>query len=340
MIRVYKCLSQQEFTHESCKLVPIRDEDKYTIMQWRNEQIDILRQKEPLTQEKQEKYFEDVVAKLFEQQQPDQLLFSFLENDALIGYGGLVHIDWNSRNAEISFIINTKLEKSFFYPYWTNYLALIEKIAFDMLKFHKIFTYAFDIRPHLYEVLEKAKYKKEAQLKEHYIFNNKLIDVLIHSKINQSLIFRSATHEDTTLYFEWVNDKIVRENSFIQDKIEWEEHKKWFIKKLSDAKCLMLVATLEKKIIGQIRFDEVTNGTYEIDFSIEKASRGKGFGEGVVKLGTTELFKKNPFAKRVIGKVKKQNLASIKSFIYADFKQLTTTGQNEEIAIYYFDNPS
>jgi hypothetical protein len=52
--------------------------------------------------------------KLFEQQQPSQLLFSFLENDKCIGYGGLVHINWIDSNAEISFIMNTQLEKDRF----------------------------------------------------------------------------------------------------------------------------------------------------------------------------------------------------------------------------------
>ena len=111
MSRNYKCLSQNIFSHEKYALVPIRDEDKYTIMQWRNEQIDILRQKQPLTKERQEQYFAITVANLFTQEKPEQLLFSFLENGVLIGYGGLVHIDWESKNAEIYFLMSVTLIK-------------------------------------------------------------------------------------------------------------------------------------------------------------------------------------------------------------------------------------
>jgi len=190
MQRKYKCLSQQEFTHESCKLVPIRDEDKYTIMQWRNEQIDILRQKEPLTKEKQEKYFEDVVAKLFEQEQPNQLLFSFLENDILIGYGGLVHIDWESRNAEISFITETLrnqadelLSKDF-----GNYLTILLPMSFDILRFNKVYTTFYDINErHLYKsIIDKFDFVQEAVLKNHIQIGTKLIDVLIYSSFNKN----------------------------------------------------------------------------------------------------------------------------------------------------------
>ena len=121
-MRTYKCLNQQVFEAKQYKLVPLRDEDKYDIMQWRNEQIYHLRQNKPLTKEAQENYFQTVVSSLFEQEQPNQILFSYLENDVCIGYGGLVHINWIDKHAEISFIINTQLEKDFFDFHWVTYL--------------------------------------------------------------------------------------------------------------------------------------------------------------------------------------------------------------------------
>ncbi len=68
--RKYKALKNQVFSIENYKIIPIRDEDKYDIMRWRNEQIYHLRQNEPLTEEKQEKYFQNVVAGLFEKEKP------------------------------------------------------------------------------------------------------------------------------------------------------------------------------------------------------------------------------------------------------------------------------
>jgi RimJ/RimL family protein N-acetyltransferase len=180
----YKVLVNNFLSKGAFSLVPIRLEDKMKIMQWRNEQIYHLRQEKPLTVEDQNNYFNNVVSKLFEQEQPNQILFSLLENGDCIGYGGLVHINWKDRNAEISFIMQTSLEERRFDEIWSNYLSLLVQVAFNELKLHKIFTYAFDVRPNLYSIFLKSDFYEEVRLKEHCFFDNKFIDVVIHSKIN------------------------------------------------------------------------------------------------------------------------------------------------------------
>lgn len=180
----YQSLSKQIFESEKYKIVPVRYKDRINIMKWRNEQIYHLRQNKPLTPEDQENYFNNTVAKLFDQEQPNQILFSYLENDTCIGYGGLVHINWIDKNAEISFIMNTDLEKNNFEKHWCIYLKLIEKVAFKELNFHKIYVYSFNLRPHLYDLLASCGYSEDARLKDHCLFDNKYIDVLIYSKFS------------------------------------------------------------------------------------------------------------------------------------------------------------
>lgn len=180
----YTCLLEQEFEQGIYKIVPVRQNDRHDIRKWRNEQIFHLRQQKLLSAEEQDNYFENVVAKLFEKKNPDQILFSYLENDVCIGYGGLVHINWQDQYAEISFIMDTSLEEKFFEKHWKQFLLLLQKVAFDSLLFHKIFTYAFDLRPRLYVALETADFIKEAVLKEHCFFEGKFIDVVIHIKLN------------------------------------------------------------------------------------------------------------------------------------------------------------
>ena len=180
----YKALNKVTFTSGKYSIVPIRLEDRYNIMKWRNEQIYHLRQEKLLTREDQDEYFKTIVAELFKQEKPNQLLFSFLKGEELIGYGGLVHINWIDKNAEISFIMNTALEKDNFEFHWSKFLGLIQDLAFNELIFHKIYVYAFDLRPKLYTVLESNKFFKDAVLKEHCLFNNEFIDVVIHSKLN------------------------------------------------------------------------------------------------------------------------------------------------------------
>jgi hypothetical protein len=178
----YTVLNNQIFEFENYKIIPIRYEDRFDIMKWRNEQIYHLRQNKPLTLENQENYFNNIVNKLFDQEQPSQVLFSYLENELCIGYGGLVHINWIDKNTEISFIMNTELEKDDFQKHWGIFLNLIEQVAFVDLKLHKISTYAFDLRPKLYPVLDDIGFNMEAVLKNHCLFNSEYVDVVIHSK--------------------------------------------------------------------------------------------------------------------------------------------------------------
>jgi RimJ/RimL family protein N-acetyltransferase len=176
------CYSLDEY-----KLIPIRYEDRLDVMRWRNEQIYHLRQKELLTEEQQDKYFKEVVRSLFDEEYPSQILFSYLDGEKCIGYGGLVHIDWQSKNAEISFIMDTTLESKYFNLHWKNYLTLLYKYAFEELNLHKIYTYAFDIRPYLYKALEEGGLVFEAKLKEYFLFEGEYKDVVIHSKLNSIL---------------------------------------------------------------------------------------------------------------------------------------------------------
>ena len=175
----YNCLNKYEFYFEQYKITPIRYKDRIKIMQWRNEQIYHLRQNKPLTIEDQEKYFINTISNLFKQQQPDQLLFSFFEKNNFVGYGGLVRINWFDKN--------TELEKNNFGKYWHIFLLLIEEVAFKEINLNKIYTYAFDLRPNLFDVLINSGYKEDARLKKHCLYENKYIDVLIHFKINDKL---------------------------------------------------------------------------------------------------------------------------------------------------------
>ncbi len=181
----YKCLKQQIYTDGTYSLVPIRNEDRWDIMKWRNEQIYHLRQSRPLTCDDQELYFTSIVSKLFDQERPNQILFSFLKEESCIGYGGLVHINWIDNNAEISFIMDTTLEKGHFAELWDKYLHLLKDVAFEDLNLHKIYTYAFDLRPHLYPILESNGFIREATLKDHCHFQGEYKDVVIHSLWNK-----------------------------------------------------------------------------------------------------------------------------------------------------------
>ena len=97
----YKCLTCNKFRINDYQLIPLREEDIYKIKNWRNEQMDILRQKKVLTDADQEKYFKEYILPTFSEENPRMILFSFLgESDRLIGYGGLTNVDWEKEYTE------------------------------------------------------------------------------------------------------------------------------------------------------------------------------------------------------------------------------------------------
>lgn len=313
-MNTYKVLSKQVFVSGNYSIVPIRFEDRYAIMKWRNEQIYHLRQNKPLFVQEQDKYFNTIVALLFDMEQPDQILFSYLEGDKCIGYGGLVHINWKDKNAEISFIMDTAVEKDFFETHWITFLGLIEEVAFNEMGFHKLYTYAFDLRPHLYSSLESANFIKEAVLKEHCLFEGVYFDVVIHSKISNVLYLIDAKIFDAELTFKWATDSIIRRYSFNKDRIDWKTHLKWYSKKLSDKNCEYYLMHDRGYIIGSIRFDIEECGSVLISYLIDPAFHGKGYGKIILDDGVKKLKDKRKDVSSVYGIVQLENKASVNIF--------------------------
>ncbi|MCC5929690.1 MAG: GNAT family N-acetyltransferase [Cyclobacteriaceae bacterium] len=320
----YKILGKENYNLGDYALVPIRMEDRYDIMRWRNEQVYHLRQEGLLTEVQQDKYFYEVVSALYQQEQPPQLLFSFLEKGLCIGYGGMVHINWKDRNAELSFLMNTRLEAGNFEKYWSTYLKLIEQVAFDKLSFHKIYTYAFDLRPHLYLVLEKSGFIREATLKQHCFFEGKFADVVIHARF--APVLRKATAEDEAITYSWASDPGIRQHSFQQKPIKPDEHSRWFREKIIDQQSLYYLMERGIEIIGSVRFDISKDGEAILSYLIDPAHQGKGEGRRILKLGRECLKMERPGVHRICAHVMNVNKASVRIFENEGYSKVKDDG--------------
>ncbi|WP_370088951.1 GNAT family N-acetyltransferase [Ekhidna sp.] len=311
--RKYKALKKQIFTSGDYSVVPIRFEDRYDIMKWRNEQIYHLRQHKLLTKEEQDNYFSEIVSSLFDQEKPDQILFSYLNNDVCIGYGGLVHINWRDLHAEVSFLMQTDLEARYFGFHWDTFLELIQIVAFGKLGLNKIFTYAFDVRPSLYSILENAGFLKEAILNEHCLFDNKYIAVVIHSAFADNLRLVKANSDHIEITYRWASDYEIRRYSFNQDQISYEDHSRWFLSKINSKTCHYFIAMFKGEEIGSVRIDvEGEFGT--ISYLLDRKVQGRGLGaillssiEGRVRNFDTRI-------KILKGYVLPENIPSVKIF--------------------------
>jgi len=293
----YKILNVQVFKCGDYSLQPIRWEDRYDIMHWRNEQMFHLRQDKELTPLDQDAYFENVISKLFDQEQPEQILFSLLKEEKCIGYGGLVHIDWKQRKAEVSFLIDTEIEKTQFKKLWLLYIGMIEKVAFNQINLNEIFTYSYEVRPKLYPILDQAGFIEKERILNAIQIQNNPVDALIHIKRKNELTYRPVYHSDAQLLFEWANNSTTRKSSLNSDKITWKEHLKWFHQKMNDSKTKMFLFHI-KNPVGVLRLDEVNN-KLQISFSVDVKHRGKDIGNQMI-IFALKKFSGNDFSAQVI----------------------------------------
>lgn len=178
----YRCLARNHYTVGHYDVVPLRQKDMLPIKNWRNEQIRMLRQRKPLTDDVQIQYYQTVVQALFDAEQPDQLLFSYLLDGQCIGYGGLTHIDWEARRAEVSFLLDTKRHQdvAIFKAEFCLFFDVMKQVAFQDLQLNRLFTETYDIRPYEIEAVEAAGFQREGCLREHVVIDGQFVDAIFH----------------------------------------------------------------------------------------------------------------------------------------------------------------
>ena len=186
----YKILKGKAFTLGSYSISSVLMEDALSIMKWRNEQIDALRQKSPLTREAQLSYFNNLASKDYENTKPDQILVSFFLDKTLIGYGGLVHCDWDYQRAEVSFLLDTVRTKNAkqYAQEMEIFFNLIQNLSFRFLNFHKLTTESYSHRKHHVGIIESCGFMRDGVLREHALVNGKWVDSIVCSCLRTDFI--------------------------------------------------------------------------------------------------------------------------------------------------------
>ncbi len=144
-------------------------------------------------------------------------------------------------------------------------------------------------------------------------------------KPNVSLTARTAVAADEKLLLNWVNDSLVRENSFEQSRITAETHYAWFLSRLEadDQVRIYIVETEDLLPVGQVRF-ELDNFSWEIHFSIANFARGMGLGAKLLNTAIKE-FRIAAADASLVGRVKTNNHASAGVFRKLGFQQMQGT---------------
>lgn len=152
------------------------------VRQWRNAQIAVLRQSTIIEPEQQEAYYAEHIWPDMPLQHPRNILLAYSEQDRFIGYGGLVHIAWEHRRAEISFLLDTALagtprDHAYHFP---QFLKLMKVLAFDDLCLERLCTETYAVRGHYIAALDGAGFHREGVMRQHVRIDGRPVDAVLH----------------------------------------------------------------------------------------------------------------------------------------------------------------
>ena len=151
----------------------------------------------------------------------------------------------------------------------------------------------------------------------------------------ERLRLRQVREDDCRLLWEWANDKEVRASAFSSDPIPWEEHVRWFMRKLHEPTCFLFIAVdYEDTPLGQVQFDVDKDGEAEISVSIDRDKRGLGYGALLISKAVKEVIRVTHI--RVVHAfIKSNNEASMRAFERAGFKRLGVESVRGNVAVHY-----
>jgi len=130
---------------------------------------------------------------------------------------------------------------------------------------------------------------------------------------------RDVIEQDKDLLFQWANDEMVRKNSFSTKAISYEEHCKWFDKMLQNENCIQWILQADEEPVGQIRL-KLEGESAEIGYSICAEHRGEGLGKLLLRLANQRVQTDFPNIKKLIAKVKPENIASQRAFEHCGYR--------------------
>lgn len=140
------------------------------------------------------------------------------------------------------------------------------------------------------------------------------------------LSFRKADMEDAGLLFDWANEEETRKQSFHTEPIPWETHVKWLKEVLQNKDRHLYICLHGDTPVGMYRLDRISEGTFEISYSIAQACRERGYGRAMLKEGEAFFLAAHPDVKKLTARVKDKNAASCRLFEELGYEKIQEEG--------------
>ena len=132
------------------------------------------------------------------------------------------------------------------------------------------------------------------------------------------LHLRPVTEQDCRTLWEWVNDPVTRQASFVGKPIPWDEHTAWFARRLQDPDSVMYMACDEQdNPVALIRFD-IEGAAAAIGINVAPGQRGRGHGAAAIRLAGERLMAERD-VERIDAYIKPTNEASLRAFAKAGY---------------------
>lgn len=170
-INYYHCIGENKrfFSNELFILSALQRKDIEPIRLWRNKKIELLRQNKVLSKEEQKKYWNDSILMSFKQDKPKNILMRMArkDNEELIAYGGLVHIDWEKCYSETSFL--TKIGIPELSPEYEEILLNFFNLIIDLVKFigiNTLYSETYSFRSSHISFIERIGFKEYGFLRK------------------------------------------------------------------------------------------------------------------------------------------------------------------------------
>jgi UDP-2,4-diacetamido-2,4,6-trideoxy-beta-L-altropyranose hydrolase len=163
------------------------------------------------------------------------------------------------------------------------------------------------------------------------------VERVVRALCASALQIRRATAADCKALWELANDPAVRASAFSTEAIPWQDHVAWFESKMRTATCHMLIGEAQGVLVGQVRFDERTDGQGEIHVSVEKEFRGEGIGSRLIDLAVREVFASTGLSS-IHAHILPQNVPSQRAFEKAAFHRASEEQIKGQRALHYVRN--
>lgn len=112
----------------------------------------------------------------------------------------------------------------------------------------------------------------------------RVADIMLAFEDTGQALLRPADSADAYLLWRWANDAATRAQSFQQEPIPWDDHRRWLAGRLDSKSCRIFILVWKTIPVGVIRYDRIEEGTARISFAVDRDFRGRGFGLQLIEM--------------------------------------------------------